>query len=46
LILDFVDSKSKELFWRGMATGVVAGAGGDEKELNEAVNKMLEKFPP
>ena len=46
LVLDFVDSKSNELIWRGVATGVTSGAGGNEKELNEAIHKMLEKFPP
>ncbi len=46
LVLDFVDSKSNELIWRGVATGVTRGAGVDETELNEAVEKMLKKFPP
>lgn len=46
LILDFVDAKTKELIWRGVATGVTSGVGGNEKELDEAVDKMLEKFPP
>ncbi len=46
LILDFVDSKSKELIWRGIATGVATDFSGDDKGLNEAVKKMLDQFPP
>jgi hypothetical protein len=46
LILDFVDSKSKELIWRGLASGVVDEYSRDDKDLNEAVKKMLDQFPP
>lgn len=46
LILDFVDAESKELIWRGGATSVVDAAGATGMQLSEAVNKILEKFPP
>lgn len=46
LVLDFVDSKSNELIWRGLATGVISGIGSDEKRIHDAVEKMLGKFPP
>ena len=41
MILDFVDAESKELFWRGWATGAVG-----DGENAEAVETLLEEFPP
>jgi hypothetical protein len=49
LILDIVDPKNKELIWRGSAQDEVHFKSTPEKDqaqLNEAVRKMLEKFPP
>ncbi len=49
LVLDFVDAKSKELVWRGTASGTVHGdLTPEEREarIREAVTKLLEKFPP
>ncbi len=49
LILDFVDAKSKEMLWRGVASGAVdPGATPEQrtKRINEAVAKLLAKFPP
>jgi hypothetical protein len=37
---------SKELIWRGTATGVADSAVDYKEGLNEAVTRMLEKFPP
>jgi hypothetical protein len=49
LILDIVDAKNKELIWRGSAQDEVHFKSTPEKaqaQINEAVDKMLEKFPP
>jgi hypothetical protein len=49
LILDIVDPKTKQLIWRGVAQDAVdrgASTEKKEKKLNEAVSKILEKFPP
>jgi hypothetical protein len=49
LILDIVNPKNKELMWRGSAQDEVHFKSTPEKDqaqLNEAVHKMLEKFPP
>jgi hypothetical protein len=49
LILDVVDPKSKELMWRGSAQDEVNFKSTPEKaqaQINEAVNGMLEHFPP
>jgi Domain of unknown function (DUF4136) len=49
LILDIVNPDNKELIWRGSATDEVHFKSTPEKDqtqLNEAVRKMLEKFPP
>ncbi len=49
LIIDFVESNSKNLLWRGAAKSVVDDARTPEKRdkvINEAVQKILENFPP
>jgi hypothetical protein len=49
LILDLVSPGNKELIWRGSATDEVHFKSTPEKDrtqLDEAVRKMLEKFPP
>jgi hypothetical protein len=49
LILDFVDTKSKKLIWRGSAKAQVNSVKTPEKReklIAEAVQKILEKFPP
>jgi hypothetical protein len=49
LILDFVDARSKQLFWRGTAKAEVQNVkspGESEKLINEAVQKILQKYPP
>jgi len=48
LVLDFVDSKSNELVWRGIATSVIRDRDPEESEgrINDAVKAILEEFPP
>jgi hypothetical protein len=49
LILDIVNPKNKELMWRGSAQDEVHFTSTPEKDqtrLDEAVHKMLLKFPP
>jgi hypothetical protein len=49
LILDFVDAGSKKLFWRGAAKAEVQNVNTPEKSeklINEAVKKILSKYPP
>ena len=49
LILDFVDAKSKKLIWRGSAkaqTNTVKTPEKRQELIDEAVQKILEKFPP
>ena len=49
LILDFVDTKSKKMIWRGAAKAVVDPSNTPEKReklINEAVNEILKNFPP
>ena len=49
LILDFVDADIKELIWRGTAIGIVDPDLSPEQRtenINNAVAKILEKFPP
>ena len=49
LILDFVDAKSKKMIWRGVAKADVINADTPKKKeklINEAVQKILENFPP
>ncbi len=49
LILDFIDPRTKQLIWRGAATGTVdpdRPREEREKRLNKAIDKILAKFPP
>lgn len=45
LILDFVDPKTQNAFWRGTASDIV-DEGGNGHKVDEAVTKMMEKYPP
>jgi Domain of unknown function (DUF4136) len=48
LIIDFMDAKNNNLVWRGWATATVGNNEMDltEEKINEAVHKILKKFPP
>lgn len=49
VLLDFVDGKAKEMFWRGAATGTVEpGLSAEKQEQKFAMtaSKLLAKFPP
>ena len=49
LILDFVDTKSKKMIWRGVAKTEVNNVDTPEKKeklIGEAVQEILKKFPP
>jgi hypothetical protein len=49
LILDVVDAGSNNLVWRGTAQAELSentDAQKSQKRINEAVDKLLEKFPP
>ena len=49
LVVDIADARKHELVWRGTATAVIdPGATPEERteQVNEAVAKMFEQFPP
>jgi len=49
IVVDFISPKEKHLLWRGKATSIVdEGMTPAEREsrIDEAVQKMLEQFPP
>ncbi len=47
LLLDIYDGTSHQLVWRGSASGDLSDkADKNVKQLDKAVDKMLEKFPP
>ena len=49
LILDFVDSESKKMIWRGVAKARIDNIKTPEKRdkiINDAVHEILKKFPP
>ena len=45
LVIDIVDQKKKELVWQGVGKGVL-DRSNPGSNLVEAVNEILEKFPP
>jgi len=49
LMLDIVDARSNQALWRGTATArLIGNTKPEERErrINEAVQKLLQKFPP
>jgi len=47
LVVDIFDASSKQLLWRGDATGTVNGnPDKQQKNLDKEVQKMFKKFPP
>lgn len=49
LVLDFIDAKTQALFWRAVAKDALKPSSTPQekiKEIEAAVNKILENFPP
>ncbi len=46
LLLDFVDARTRQLFWRGTATGALESPGELQQIIEEAARRMLEAYPP
>ncbi len=49
LVVDVMDQKSSELAWRGIAQGIVKNYDTSkemQQDIDDAVKKMLAKFPP
>jgi len=49
LVINIVDTQTKELAWRGVATGILkeqASAEDKQKYLDNVVGKILKNFPP
>ena len=45
LLIDFVDQENRELFWRGWATDTFRDQREAKDKLNEAIRKIIEKYP-
>ena len=46
LVIDIIDAGTNELVWRGAAASALGDATYDAKDINKAVEKILEEFPP
>jgi hypothetical protein len=49
LVIDIIDSKSKEMVWRGTVTGIVKENVDQEEQqqrIDAVVERMLDDFPP
>ncbi|UCE41405.1 MAG: DUF4136 domain-containing protein [Candidatus Aminicenantes bacterium] len=49
LVIDFVDTKNKELVWRGIAQKALSGGRSPDqrqKTLSDIIKRLLAKFPP
>ena len=46
LVIDIIDAGTNELVWRGSAVSPMSDETYDAKEINKAVEKILEEFPP
>jgi hypothetical protein len=45
LVLDFIDVKSGKLLWRGVAVTDIKDTGVTQKQVQNSVDKIMEKFP-
>lgn len=45
LILDFVDTKTKKMVFRGIGTGTISDPETNAERIREAVEKMVKEFP-
>ena len=46
LLVDFVDARTDRAFWRGVATATVRGKESNQRNIVDAVRRMLVHFPP
>ena len=46
LVLDIVDTKTKQLAWRAYCQGAVRNMSKRHKVINKAIQKAFKKFPP
>jgi hypothetical protein len=46
LLLDFSDARTKELFWRGVASDTIQDVSTVRATIDEAAKKLLESYPP
>jgi hypothetical protein len=49
LVLDFIDSKSKQMVWRGVGEGAlpdVPRSDQIDKIVNKVVKEIMKKYPP
>lgn len=46
LVLDFSDPRTKQLFWRGVATDTIQDLTKVRERIDDAVRKLLESYPP
>ena len=46
LVIDIIDAKTNEQVWRGAAVSTIGDPTYDAQEIQKAVEKILEEFPP
>jgi len=46
LVVDLVNPKTKELVWRGTASDQISASGAEQGQIQNAVAKLFENFPP
>jgi hypothetical protein len=46
IVVDMVNPKTNEMFWRGTAQDQVSGTGADKGQVQEAMAAMFKNFPP
>jgi hypothetical protein len=46
LVVELYDFHSKEIVWRGMASGIAVKPDAAEEVITAAVNKMIQGYPP
>jgi hypothetical protein len=45
LTLQFTDAKTKEVVWQGTASDSISEAGASQKQVEEAIDDLIERYP-
>ena len=44
VMVDFIDPRTRQLVWRGVATDTIKGLGQSEKQVNQAADELVKHF--
>jgi hypothetical protein len=46
LLIDFIEPRTGQVFWRGLASGLIDSPDPDNDRIRQSIAKMVREFPP